>query len=356
MFLRWRQVWAISFVFWSVYAILDSAGSYAVRTLAHGNQFRSNVLVWSFGEAWVWVLATPLIWAITRSYSFTRERWKRSLLVHIGTGWLVSCTCCGLLLKIDDFMGWGLPHMPFYLRLVSFSFGDLPRYYVTVAIAQIIMYYVTLRTRETDLARLETALAQAQLQILRAQLSPHFLFNALNSIASLSVKDPRGAEAMTLQLSRLLRVSLESSARQKIPLGEEIEFLRNYIAIQQTRFRDRLTVDMDVDPRLLSEPVPSLVLQPLVENAIRHGIAKSSAPGHIHITAVRERDHLRIEILDNGVGVDTRRVAEGLGLSNTRERLQRLYGAGYRFDLDKPTAGGCRVVLSIPLAVVAEAA
>jgi len=350
--LRWRSIWAISFVFWTVYATLDTLGSYAILALAQKSQWRGNVPVWNFGEALVWVLATPVIWAITRCYSFTRETWKRSLLVHIATGFLVSCACCGLLLKIDDVMGWGQPQTPFYLRLVSFSLGDLTRYYITVAIAQIIMYYMTLSSRETDLARLETALAQAQLQILRSQLNPHFLFNTLNSIAALSVKDPKGAEAMTVQLSRLLRVSLESASLQQIPLGEELEFLRNYLAIQQTRFRDRLTVDMDVDPALLAAPVPSLMLQPLVENAIRHGIAKSAAPGYIHIAAARDRDHLRIEILDNGVGVDGRRAGEGegLGLSNTRERLHRLYGADYRFDLDNVAGGGCRVVLSIPLA------
>lgn len=351
MSLRWRHIWAISFAFWTVYAVLDSTGSFSILAMAEQTPSRWRVLAWNFGEAWVWVLVTPLIWAITRRYGFTAGRWKRSLVVHLATGWLVTNLCCGLIILMNTLAGWADTETPLYLRLFDFALADLPRYFITVAIVQIGLYYSALRSRELELAQLEADLAQAQLQILRSQLDPHFLFNTLNSIAALSIKDPKGAEAMTLQLSRLLRVSLESAASQRISLGEELEFLRNYIAIQQTRFGDRLTVDMDVDPKLLAEPVPSLVLQPLVENAIRHGIARSAAPGHIHIAAARDRDHLRIEIVDNGLGLQSHEPAqgEGMGLSNTRARLQRLYGEDYRFDLDNVAAGGCRVVLYLPL-------
>jgi len=344
---RWK-IWAISFVFWTVYASLDSVGSFALLVLRGQKGIPlSDVLVWNFSEAYIWVLFTPVICAITVRWGFTVGGWRKSLLIHVATGLLMMTIGAWLLLLPSDYLGIA----PTRLRVLSLALQDLPRYFVTAAVTQIVLYYSTLRQREAESAQLEARLAQAQLENLQSQIQPHFLFNALNSIAILTRKDPGSAERMTLQLAALLRVSLECVASQEIPLRQELEFLQNYLDIQQTRFRDRLSVSMNVDPGLLASLVPSLILQPLVENAIRHGIAKSAAAGYVHITAERENGYMKIVIDDNGVGmgVGSGQGQDGVGLSNTRARLRQLYGEHHQFRIDSTEGKGCRVTLAVPL-------
>lgn len=348
---RW-QTWALSFLFWTIYAILDSAGSLALLALIGQKSVRGNVIIWNFSEAYVWVLFTPLIYAITLRYSFTREAWKKSLAVHVVMSLLVMTAAAWLLLQVTDILRWGDVTTPFHTRLLSLALQDLPRYFVTAAVAQIVAYYGALRQREAEAVSLEARLAQAQLEVLRAQMEPHFLFNALNSIATLTKKDPAAAEEMTLQLAALLRASLDCVGSQEVSLKQELEFLQNYLDIQQTRFRDRLTIRLNVDPDLLSASVPSLILQPLVENAIRHGTAQSASPGHVDIKATRNSGSLRIEIADNGIGMrnEPEEEREGFGLRNTRARLRQLYGDRQEFRIESAPGGGCRVTLAIPLA------
>lgn len=348
-----RAIWIVSFAFWTVYAGLAFIGSYAFRAMVQASDTRGNLLVWNLGEAYVWVLATPIVWWLACRFGFSRDNWKMSTLVHVAAGWILTCVCSGLLLRIDDIAGWAPTDATFDLRLLDFSLSQFPRYYVTLAIALTVMYYLNLRSRDGELARLETDLSKAQLQVLRSQLDPHFLFNTLSAIATLANKDPRATERMTLQLAALLRTSLETAAPQEIALSKELEFIRNYLAIQETRFSGRLSVRMDIDPRLLDVQVPSLLLQPLVENAIRHGIGKSAAPGCIVITASGGRDHLQLDVVDNGVGMDADafRWSKGIGLKNTRSRLQQLYGDDFQFDLHDAKDGGCHVRLVIPMPI-----
>jgi two-component system LytT family sensor kinase len=347
---RW-QTWALSFLFWTVYAVLDSAGSYAIIVSVGQKPVLLHVVLWNFAEAYVWVLFTPLIYAITLRYGFTRDTWKRSLAVHVAMGLLMMTAAAWLLLRITDVLRWGDVSTPFHTRLLGLALQDLPRYFVTAAVAQIVAYYGALREREAESVGLEARLAQAQLEILRSQMEPRFLFNTLNSIATLTKKDPVSAERMTLQLAALLRVSLDCAGSQKVPLRQELEFLQNYLDIQQTRFRDRLTIRVKVDADLLSVPIPSLILQPLVENAIRHGIAKSAVPGYVDIKASRENGAVRIEIADSGAGLrggpDTEQ--GGFGLRNTRARLRQLYGNQQDLRLENVPGGGCRVSFAIPL-------
>jgi two-component system LytT family sensor kinase len=347
---RW-QTWALSFLFWTIYAIIDSAGSLAFIELTGQKPVLRNVIIWNFSEAYIWVLFTPLIYAITLRYSFARESWRRSLAVQMGMSVLSVTTAAWILLRLTDVLRWGDISTPFYTRLLGLALQDLPRYFVTAAVAQIVAYYGTLREREAESASLEARLAQAQLEILRAQMEPHFLFNTLNSIATLTRKNPASAEEMTLQLATLLRTSLDCAGSQEVPLRQELEFLQPYLEIQQTRFRDRLTIRLNVDADILSASVPSLILQPLVENAIRHGIAKSAAPGYLGISARRENGSVRIEISDNGIGMRKlpEQEGEGFGLRNTRARLRQLYGNRQEFRIEGGPDGGCRVTLAIPL-------
>jgi sensor histidine kinase YesM len=200
-------------------------------------------------------------------------------------------------------------------------------------------WYAVTNHREAEERKLESVelgamLQKAQLQALRSQLNPHFLFNTLHSIAELIHENPRHAEQMVLQLGDLLHKSLKTQAVQ-VPLGEELDFIRSYLAIEQMRLGDRLEVVWHIEPAVVATPVPSLILQPLVENAIRHGIAVSPRGGRLEITAARADDHLRLEVRDNGPGLggSEGKPGNGIGIENTRARLERFYGSRASFQL-----------------------
>ena len=196
--------------------------------------------------------------------------------------------------------------------------------------------------------QLEARLARAQLQSLRLQLHPHFLFNTLNTINALIGTDRRAAERVISGLSELLRMSLSSASEQEVTLAKELELLAHYIEIQQIRFQDRLTVNFRIDPEARYALVPNLMLQPLVENAIRHGIAPRAAPGHVIVSAARRGPRLELSVVDDGVGERTREHRDGVGLGNTRARLLSLYGSEHRFEAGGGSTGGFTVRIDIP--------
>ena len=214
-------------------------------------------------------------------------------------------------------------------------------------------YYRESHERE----QMEVRLAQAKLESLKLQLHPHFLFNTLNTITALITTDPPAAERVVSGLSELLRVSLYNAGEQEVPLERELELLEPYLAIQQIRFQDRLTVSVTVAPDTRRALVPNLILQPLVENAIRHGIAPRAAAGLVEVHAQRDDGMLQLRVVDNGVGAGAgggRWPAEGVGLGNTRARLQYLYGARHRFELGGGPHGGFSVGISIPYRLAPE--
>jgi LytS/YehU family sensor histidine kinase len=214
-----------------------------------------------------------------------------------------------------------------------------------------VTYYRDLQDRRVEAAELQGLLQQAQLHALRSQLNPHFLFNTLHSIAELVHENPRLAEQMLLRLSELLRKALHSSAAQEIALTEELDFVKGYLEIEQLRLGDRLSVVWDISPDSRGARIPSLLLQPLVENAIQHGIAPSSQPGRLSIHTRRDGDFLEVQIHDNGSGLPVNGSAgrNGIGLANTRDRLQRLYGPCQRFELINDR--GLRVTVRLPFSL-----
>ena len=223
-------------------------------------------------------------------------------------------------------------------------------YWAILGVYYVLDYHHRWREREVRAAELERALSEAQLQALKMQLHPHFLFNALNSIAALMHSDVEAADTMLVRLSDLLRRVLDQAGAQEVSLGQELDFLRPYLDIEKVRFQERLSVDFAIPPELLEARVPNLILQPLVENAIRHGIAPRTAPGRITVSAVREGETLHLEVRDNGRGLfEGRAPDEGIGLSNTRERLQRLYGEAQSFTLVNLPEGGMAARISLPL-------
>jgi LytS/YehU family sensor histidine kinase len=219
-------------------------------------------------------------------------------------------------------------------------------------------YYHKYRERERQAAELRTQLANAQLQVLRAQLHPHFLFNTLNTISGLvRNNENKAAVSMLAGLSDLLRHALETSGRQEIALRDELEFIERYLAIQQMRFSDRLSVKTEIDPDTLEARVPNLILQPIVENAIRHGIAERASPGLLSLTARRNNGQLQIRIYNDGprLADDWRmETSAGIGLRNTRERLEQLYGAKHQIEVRNHGPGGVVATLEIPFRVNAQ--
>jgi LytS/YehU family sensor histidine kinase len=234
--------------------------------------------------------------------------------------------------------------------VVEFHFNVLT-YCAILCISLALDYYRRYRERELRAYQLEARLAQAQLQVLKMQLHPHFLFNTLHAISTLMHRDVEAADRMIARLSDLLRISLETVGVQEVPLKQELELLEKYLEIEQTRFQERLGVKLEIEPETLDARVPNLILQPLVENAIRHGIIPRATPGLIEIHARRDNGTLQLEVRDNGRGLPAAEegtMKEGLGLSNTRARLKQLYGAEHRFSLCNNPAGGLVVSLTIP--------
>jgi LytS/YehU family sensor histidine kinase len=231
-------------------------------------------------------------------------------------------------------------------------YADLLAYWAAVGVIHAIAYYQESRRRQVEAARLDGALRAAELENLRAQLQPHFLFNTLQSISTLIHRDQAAADRMLTDLSDLLRLSLRHTAAQEVPLREELAFLERYVAIMRTRFGDRLAIAVTPDPDVLDAMVPSLVLQPLVENAIRHGMADRPGPGQVWVRAARRGAALRLEVADDGAGLAAPPPTEGngIGLANTRERLARLYGPAGALET---VAGGpgLTVRLTVPFRV-----
>jgi sensor histidine kinase YesM len=224
-------------------------------------------------------------------------------------------------------------------------------YAAVVGLSYALNYYRESQVRALKAAQLETSLVEARLKTLEAQLHPHFLFNTLHAISTLVHTDPEAADRMISRLSDLLRLTFDRSGAAGVPLKEELEFLQKYLEIEQIRFRDRLSVRFDIDPEALDVEVPRLILQPVVENAIKHGIGPKTGHGFVHVTAHRNDQGIWIEVRDNGVGLSRNaraRFSNGVGLSNTRARLECLYGEAHRLEFAEGD-GGLAVQMLIPL-------
>jgi signal transduction histidine kinase len=287
-------------------------------------------------------------------FPIDRPGWRRRIPAHVGVMIAYSITHTTLLYLsrtiITTAMGAG-PYDYGYLpaRYVMEFGNDAVSYLYFLALITVHRYYRTTRQREIRTAQLERGLAQAELRNLRLQLQPHFLFNALNTISSTMYDDPRSADRMIGQLSQLLRLSLRTSQEQEVPLRDELEVLDCYLGLMRARFGKRLTANVVTTPETLDARVPSLLLQPLVENAIRHGNASHAAGGAIEVNVKRAGSMLDIDIVDDGPGVPNGMdvFGRGVGLSSTRDRLRLLYGNAHRFEAGNRN-GGFAVSITVP--------
>jgi LytS/YehU family sensor histidine kinase len=257
-----------------------------------------------------------------------------------------------------DVIGRDVSFWPSFRELFFLNFDwEMMTYWAVVGLSHAIDFHRESQERELAAAQLETRLAEAQLQALQSQLHPHFLFNTLNTISALMQRDIDAADAMLERLSDLLRLTLDRIGLQQVTLKEEIDFIEKYLDIERARFGDRLHVQIRVEPGLLDASVPTLLLQPLVENAVRHGIAPQVMGGRVEIDARREGGQLRLVVRDNGAGLaaDTLQAFNtGVGLSNTRSRLGHLYGENHRFEFERPAGGGLEVTVLMPLTLMSE--
>lgn len=347
-------IWILSFALWTVFALFTAAGSHIYWIAAGGQPPAWGLLLtWNFGDAYTWALFTPFIFSLSKRYGFGLRNWRKPFLFHVPAAILFGCAGALLATLWIFLLPWSRSHpfAPFRVQVIGLFWGNIPRYCLIVAVSQAVTYRNQYRERELKSSQLEMQLAHAQLNALKMQIEPHFLFNVLNSIATLTRKDAASAERMTLQLAELLRMSLQNITRHEVPLRQELDFLECYLRIQQTRFQDRLTVHFDIDPMALNAAVPHLVLQPLVENAIRHGIGPRLSAGRIEVQARRQDQRLMLQVLDDGAGlpVGFRQKSEsGVGLSNTQARLRQLHGDNFEFCCENLPGGGCGVKILVP--------
>jgi two-component system, LytTR family, sensor kinase len=359
----WQSLWArvgLIFAVWTIIGLVFSAQWYFAAFRSEQPVAWSRALYMQMSWGYLWALATPLVLYLVRRFPFDKGRWPRNLFVHLLTSTLLIFIA-GVIGHIIVYLNVGraMGRTYTFANSVRFAISNYTEgmgvYLLLVLLAYAYNYYQRYRQGELRASQLETQLSQAQLQALKMQLHPHFLFNTLHSISALLHKDTEAARKMITRLGDFLRLTLENSGRQEVTLKEEMEFLRCYLEIERIRFQDRLTTHVFIDAEALDVRVPNLILQPIVENAIRHAIAPRSTPGEIEIRAKHVDGFLRIQVLDNGPGLPMNRSVDslfkkGLGLMNTQTRLERLYGARHRFEIANDPKGGLAVTLEIPSA------
>ncbi len=303
-----------------------------------------------------WVPATR--WVIRLGAKFPPVEWKSpaTWFVHLG-----ACAAIGLMfaawsVSLDMFLDPYANHTPagpfvhaWLDRFYNGILASLILYAVIVAVSYVVESKQRLAYQQMETARINEQLSRAQLDALRRQIEPHFLFNTLNSIAGL-VRERRNDDAVTMiaRLSDFLRRLLKDSTQQQVPLGEEVEFVQKYLDIQKVRFVERLQIHLDVPQELLPAKVPALILQLMVENAIKHGIAKRAQGGAIRIAAARSNDRLTVSVYNDGPALLRDNMESGIGISNMKTRLQGLYGDAYELSMQNQVPDGVEVAVSVP--------
>ncbi len=357
--------WAIVVVVWLVLAGVATTFSYDFRAQVGRPEKWSNLARIYFSAYLVWsLLFTPVVVWMSHRFTFSKHRLPQTVAAHFVAAVAVAVTNAAIRIPLH---GWiypdydkPVPWSAFRSFFLANAYDDLWMYVVVAAIAHGLIYFRKYQDRELRSSELERQLAEAQLEMLKMQLQPHFLFNTLNTAYTLVGRDREAAERVIIQLSDLLRMTLEHTGMHEVALHEEIGFIGKYLEIEQVRFQERLTIRYKIAPECLDALVPNMILQPLVENAIKHGVAPHARPGIIEISAVKRRDQLELTVTDNGDGLrdettDRPGRGSGLGLSNTRARLFQQYGTKSRLELKGETAGGFSAIAIIPFRKLKEA-
>jgi two-component system, LytTR family, sensor kinase len=346
---------------WTAFGLIFALQNYAYGTyLGHPVVFSTTLIVWLIC-AYAWLVFTPAMIYLASRFQLSRGSVLRNLPVHIVAGALISFFQLTIFVLVRQAL-LGSPEKPFSFgeSIRSVLISEFPRNYLIFWVVTGICHFRLINRRyierqsETarlalERAQLETQLAQARLDSLKMQLHPHFLFNTLNSISVLMRDDTDAANKMLVRLSELLRIALKSANEQEVTLKDELDFLLRYLEIEKVRFQDRLQFEFKIDDEALESKVPNLILQPIVENAIKHGIAPSAVSGVIKIVATRDNGSVHLVVADNGPGFDaTADDGKGIGLRNTKERLRKLYADRHEFIVTSGALGGVRVEITLP--------
>jgi len=363
---KWAQ-WALYYGFWTILAILFAT---EIKSI---NDYAGNPISWvsaistAISYLYIWAVLALFVLALGRIVPLEKSFWRRSFPVHTIASLIVPSIHAIIYFGVEKFADWiktedgsvllfreppdGGPWSAFTTLWVDGFASGIIMYWMILLVGQAIRIYKQYQSKQVELSQMEGQLATARLQALKMQLHPHFLFNTLNSISTLIHKNPNAADRMLSRLSDLLRLTLEDVRNDEVDLRQEIDFLERYLEMEQIRFGDRLSVKFDIDPEILDARIPNLILQPLVENAIQHGIAPNAKQGVIQVKGRRENGMMRISIHDNGKELsefDLAGIKEGVGLSNTRKRLRQIYRDSYQFDIRNGENGGLIASLEIP--------
>ena len=344
---RWLPRLAWIWIAWTLYALFSASQGYLSRAYSQPVNFKPAFL-YALLESSTWAVLTPFILWLGARFLILKKNYWYTVPLQIVCAIAFAFIHTQVFVRLLPLIGYRTsPQMAaslFRARLHS----DFLTYWLLVGLSHALDYYRKFQERELRATQLEARLVQAQLQVLKMQLQPHFLFNTLHAISALVHKDVEAADQMITRLAEFLRITLDSVGVQEVGLKTELESLDKYLEIEQVRFGSRLTVVRSVSPDALHLLVPNLILQPLVENAVRHSVAPRAAGGRIEIRAQRQNATLVIDVLDDGPGVAATNFREGVGLTNTRARLEQLYGKAQTLDLRSDPADGFRVRLSIP--------
>jgi two-component system LytT family sensor kinase len=344
------------FGIWTFLAAFSSSQT-AIYLLQRGRPIEwGDMLTARFADWYTCALFTPLFFWMARRYPIDRKSWRFTLPLFL----VVTSVCVVLkyavLIPIEHFFG--LSEDATITGALARNFAtETMAFWAVIGIVHAIEFNRRYREREVAAADLRARLSEAQLEALRSQIHPHFLFNTLHSISTLMHRDVNAADTMLTRLSDLLRLTMQHRGQNEITLRDELALVGEYIEIMRVRFGDRLTVNHAIRPDALDALVPQFILQPLLENAFDHGIARTSGPGTIDISARTTDGKLEISITDNGLHTKAvaREKKHGIGLANTRRRLEQLYGSGQSISLEKLPERGTRVVVTIPLHTAREA-
>ena len=346
---RRRLAWLLVVGGWTIVGLGYFASLAYSATHDAPNVDWARLLVFAVGTAWIWAALTPIVLWLTRRAAFATGDRSRSAGVYAlsGVGFFLVSGVLEWLLGVATGM---TSRSQFWSTLLSECVETrLLAFLAIVALGWSSRFFALYRTRHLHASDLEARLAKTHLQVLKMQLQPHFLFNTLNTIAELVHTEPLAADQMITRLGRLLRLSLDHASHQVIPLRQEADFLRVYVEIEQVRFQDRLQVVWDLSADTLDAAVPTLLWQPVLENAIRHGVTPLAGRGRVVIASRREAEDLILEIRDNGQGLPPGGAPrEGVGLRNVRERVEQLYGPRARFSLTPALGGGTVAMLQLP--------
>jgi signal transduction histidine kinase len=349
--LRWPVVLGVA----TLLGVLSSALAISfTRALGKPATNWTSLVVLNATYWYVWALFTPSIVWLSQHFRFERQGLWRAFLIHVPSVALFSFAHIAVIAGVRWWLASGMLSDPLWNEvkrsaLMNFDW-EMMTYWAIAGLSHAVLYYRESRERALRTSQLETRLVEAQMAALRHQLQPHFLFNTLHAISTLMHRDVDAADRTLMRLSDLLRMTLENLGRHQNTLKSELDFLSKYLEIEQTRFADRLVVRFDVEPDALDALLPTLLLQPLVENAIKHGVSKKTGPGHIDIRARQDHDKLWIEVRDDGRGLSETALTalqKGIGVSTTRARLQHQFGADFRFEFHR-LEEGVAVVVAVP--------